>query len=250
MGAVFNRARIFLTGQNCRSGRQRINAGAKSVKKGKIEGWRGLIRPGGQSKRFTLAHQFQHVTQRFTLSRRVVLCTGKCADPANPFRCGAPRERECRGFVFRVCNRRRLAGFHVVRHGPRTAAVRRVQCTDLSLRRIGYNQSERRPYQGIYTDRHGWVWVGTPRGINRYAPAAHAFKRFYSNDTTAGDWSVYHFFEDLKGTLWAGSTSGLFRYIPDRDVFEKQPVGCQRACAGNIFLVHCRPQGQNLVHCR
>ncbi len=60
----------------------------------------------------------------------------------------------------------------------------------------------------VRTDRAGFVWVGTPRGLARYDG-----KQWHKLDAPALDGYVDQLFLDQAGTLWASSrTFGLARY--------------------------------------
>src|SRR6185437_2385234 len=60
----------------------------------------------------------------------------------------------------------------------------------------------------VRTDRAGFVWVGTPRGLARYDG-----KQWHKLDDPALDGYVDQLFLDQAGTLWASSrTFGLARY--------------------------------------
>ena len=74
--------------------------------------------------------------------------------------------------------------------------------------------------QSIVRDSHGFVWLGTRKGINRYDGYGFTIYRHRAGDsTTVADNNTEIIFEDGEKTLWVGSPSGLSRYDREHDDF-------------------------------
>ncbi|TLF40774.1 ligand-binding sensor domain-containing protein [Maribacter aurantiacus] len=76
----------------------------------------------------------------------------------------------------------------------------------------------------IFEDKHGFLWVGTTKGINRYDGSD--FKVFEeSRDSTLGltHGHIEYIYEDLKGTLLIGTSRGLNLYDEKLAVIRPYP---------------------------
>jgi len=75
----------------------------------------------------------------------------------------------------------------------------------------------------IFKDSHGFVWIGTAIGLNRFD--GYTIKSFFNDphDTTSlpGD-GVYKIFETPDGLLAMLTTQGLTVYNPATEKFERQ----------------------------
>jgi ligand-binding sensor domain-containing protein/signal transduction histidine kinase len=72
----------------------------------------------------------------------------------------------------------------------------------------------------IAQDRHGFIWIATQDGLNRFD--GYEFRRYRRGpDTDAGlpDDRINALTIDRDGVLWAGSRGGLARYVEDQDRF-------------------------------
>jgi ligand-binding sensor domain-containing protein/signal transduction histidine kinase len=70
-------------------------------------------------------------------------------------------------------------------------------------------------------DTHGFMWIGTEDGLNRYD--GYDFKIYKNNEaddtSIAGNW-IIDLFVDSKGNLWIGTDAhGLSMYVPETDTF-------------------------------
>ena len=76
----------------------------------------------------------------------------------------------------------------------------------------------------ITQDRHGHIWIGTFRGLNRYD--SHEYHQYFcSNADNAGlpDNQIQCLHTDLSGRLWVGTVNGICRYQDD-DSFKFIPM--------------------------
>jgi len=72
----------------------------------------------------------------------------------------------------------------------------------------------------ITQDRHGFIWIGTEDGLNRYD--GYSFRSFKKNPRRGGsltDNRVLALHEDGAGTLWVGTGAGLNRFEPSTETF-------------------------------
>jgi ligand-binding sensor domain-containing protein/signal transduction histidine kinase len=72
----------------------------------------------------------------------------------------------------------------------------------------------------ILQDRHGYMWLGTQAGLNRYdGYRMTVFKSDPTNPRSVLDNYIQVLFEDDQGGLWVGSKGGLDRYDPATQTF-------------------------------
>ena len=67
----------------------------------------------------------------------------------------------------------------------------------------------------LYTDRAGVLWVGTRRGLDKYAPLSQQFPTYSQQvgaETTLSDDYVQHIYQDETGIFWLGTRAGLSRF--------------------------------------
>ena len=67
----------------------------------------------------------------------------------------------------------------------------------------------------LYTDEAGVLWVGTRRGLDKYAPLSQQFPTYSQEvgaETTLNDDYVQHIYQDELGIFWLGTRAGLSRY--------------------------------------
>lgn len=63
----------------------------------------------------------------------------------------------------------------------------------------------------IVQDCYGFMWMGTPNGLNRYD--GYSIKTFYADKSNGlPSNSITALFSDSKGLLWIGTTRGIVRY--------------------------------------
>ena len=77
----------------------------------------------------------------------------------------------------------------------------------------------------VFQDSKGYVWIGTPYGLNRYD--GYRFKTFYSNirDTTSmRDNYTDQIFEAFDGKLWLKQNMNYCVYDPVTERFERNPM--------------------------
>ena len=109
--------------------------------------------------------------------------------------------------TFSLSMRLALAGVAV--HRARRAAQPSVRAP---RRRTGLTQES---VTAVLQDRHGYMWLGTQAGLNRYdGYRMTAFKNDPANARSLLDNYVHALYEDSNGTIWIGSKGGLDRYDP------------------------------------
>jgi diguanylate cyclase (GGDEF)-like protein/PAS domain S-box-containing protein len=73
----------------------------------------------------------------------------------------------------------------------------------------------------IVKDRRGFLWFGTPNGLNRYDGTGFRLYNHRADDPAGlSAASVNRLLEDSRGRLWVGTSLGLDRYDPEHDNFE------------------------------
>ena len=78
----------------------------------------------------------------------------------------------------------------------------------------------------IANDGHGFLWLGTNEGLNRYD--GYEFKTYQSNffDSTALSGNViWSIFKDSDGDIWVGTDKGIDQYIYGLDQFKRYDLG-------------------------
>jgi ligand-binding sensor domain-containing protein/two-component sensor histidine kinase len=95
---------------------------------------------------------------------------------------------------------------------------------DLKFRRLdtpqGLSSSQ---INCIFKDSKGFVWIGTPYGLNRYD--GYRVKTFYSNlrdTTTMRDNYTDRVYEDAEGQLWMRQGMNYCVYDPNTETFERK----------------------------
>jgi ligand-binding sensor domain-containing protein/signal transduction histidine kinase len=103
-----------------------------------------------------------------------------------------------------------------------------AQASPLSLRfeRLGVDEGlTQESVTSVLQDRHGYMWMGTQAGLNRYdGYRMTAFKNDPANRRSLLDNYVQALFEDASGQIWIGSKGGLDRYDAATQSFDHQLV--------------------------
>ena len=104
-----------------------------------------------------------------------------------------------------------------------TAGAQTTLIPDMKFRRLdtqnGLSSSQ---VNCIAKDSRGYVWIGTPYGLNRYD--GYRVKTFYSNkrDTTSmRDNYTDQIYEDSNGKLWMRQGMNYCVYDPVTEQFER-----------------------------
>jgi signal transduction histidine kinase/AraC-like DNA-binding protein/streptogramin lyase len=72
----------------------------------------------------------------------------------------------------------------------------------------------------VIQDHHGFIWMGTYDGLNRYDGREFKVFRNRLNDTASLPHNyIYALHEDRSGNLWVGTGQGVVRYDPVRSAF-------------------------------
>lgn len=98
--------------------------------------------------------------------------------------------------------------------------------------------------QAIVQDHHGYIWIATYRGLNRFD--GNLMHQYFCDDRPNGlpDNQVRNLYCDRQGRLWVVTKSGVARYL-DSDDFEYIPIpdrsqlsqGIVENSRGEIFLL-------------
>jgi len=101
-----------------------------------------------------------------------------------------------------------------------------AEAAPLSLRfeHLGIEQGlTQESVTAVLQDRHGYMWLGTQAGLNRYdGYRTTAFKNDPANSHSLLDNYIHALYEDGNGTIWIGSKGGLDRYDPATQSFVHQ----------------------------
>ncbi len=74
----------------------------------------------------------------------------------------------------------------------------------------------------IYKDRKGFLWIGTPIGLNRLdGYNIVTFKQNYKDTTTISNNQIHFLFEDYEHLMWVNTSAGFNIYDPSTESFRK-----------------------------
>lgn len=112
--------------------------------------------------------------------------------------------------------------------------------SDLRFRRLEQEQGlSQGSVLALAQDRHGFVWMGTQDGLNRFD--GFDFRVFRPDSQRPGSLSnnwVSALAVDAQGELWIGTEAGLNRLLPEQERFEvfRHAPGDPRSLAGDSVL--------------
>lgn len=88
----------------------------------------------------------------------------------------------------------------------------------------------------IMRDSRGFLWIGTPYGLNRYDN--HKLTQFYAADNGESiyDNEVHGIFEDKNGLIWIFGTKNISRFDPSTEKFKKITCNGNPVKARSHFL--------------
>ena len=103
--------------------------------------------------------------------------------------------------------------------GSLCAQERNIRFRQLSIE-DGLSQST---VKCILQDRHGFIWIGTEDGLNRFDGYTFTiYKHDLDDPASLSDSWVWTLFEDSEGILWAGTRAGgLNRFHPETESFTR-----------------------------
>jgi signal transduction histidine kinase/ligand-binding sensor domain-containing protein len=93
--------------------------------------------------------------------------------------------------------------------------------------------------RALVQDRHGFVWIGTQDGLNRFDGNEFRVYRHGDapTDSLPGD-LIRALAIDARGVLWVGGTGGLSRYREAQDRFEPVPIVGESGAQAEVHALH------------
>jgi len=103
--------------------------------------------------------------------------------------------------------------------------------------------------EAIFQDSHGFMWIGTRNGLDRYD--GQQFKIYQNNlkDTTSiSDNSIRYIYEDHDHNLWVGTANGLNRFDANKGRFirYKHNSANRKSISNNIISCIYEDKSKNL----
>ncbi|MEM1125144.1 MAG: two-component regulator propeller domain-containing protein [Bacteroidota bacterium] len=97
--------------------------------------------------------------------------------------------------------------------------------------------------RALLEDRHGFLWVGTRSGLDRFDGYGFTNYRTRSFDPTSiPTGPVYALHEARDGGLWVGTTTGIARMDPAAGTFQRYDLDLEET-VGDIFAIVEGPRG-------
>lgn len=102
-----------------------------------------------------------------------------------------------------------------------------VNANDMQFKHLDINNGlSNNQVKAICSDSHGYLWVGTVNGLNRFdGHSVKVFKKIDNDSTSLPDNYIYDIYEDNSGKLWINTFVGLTIFDPKTEKFgTKHPV--------------------------
>lgn len=92
---------------------------------------------------------------------------------------------------------------------------------------------------GIVQDAHGFVWIGTTDGLDRYdGYEVRSYRVVPGNSRSLAHNTVSSLFVDKRKRLWVGTLNGIHRYVSESDDFERYALNQVRRNSVSFYRIN------------